>query len=269
MSTDNSSPKPNNTQNGHQTQLSFDLVEKVQIGNKLQDNKKIKFSYDEDKDNVSLTNITITIDSDEQENDAYHNVRTILDLIGVQLGRYIDHKCPEKTTVKDDGKMERTKNFTIGVTLAPKTCDIDLSNSKIEKLLTNQNNQLHQQLYDLMTGIKAYDNQNYVEAIRSIWLSIENTEWKKSCYDKLRHGISHTGLCDTVTIHVLKELFKLKLGEYSQRNKEKDSQPTKKIKYYVDKNDPENKKNIKKYAGCLKEIAIKEIIDKISKEIKN
>ena len=237
------------------TTLYFGLTEEIENFGMCENTNEIKFIFSNSEPKKIKGIKIIIIDDSEQENEeAYRKTRRILNYIGLELGRYIDHKRPEKS-VKKGKKQRRQKKFTVGAILV-KPFDLDLNGSKIKKLIDNDNPILNRQTSYLMNGIKAYDDKNFSDAIKNFWLAIENKKhsWKPD-YRELRNGLSHSEINKKKTISCLKKNFGLRLKEKNNSTKdekEEDADTKDEKGWYIDTDDPHNQNIIKEHAGILK-----------------
>ena len=236
------------------TGLFFGLTEEIEIPGEWKNSDEIKFIPSNDDEKKIRGIEVIIIDLNEQKiEDAYHKVRRILNYIGRNLGRYIDHSRPEEFVLKD-GKSTRTVSCTPDVIIVEKF-DFNLNDSKIQALINDDDPILNQQISDLMNGIKAYDDRNYGDAIRNFWIAIENeTLSLNKNYKHLRNGLSHSKINHDAVKLSLENDFNLRLKPII------DSKETKQG-FYIDRNDPVNRNILKKEATILRDIAIP-IIDK-------
>ena len=227
------------------TTLYFGLTEEIENFGMCENTNEIKFIFsNSEPKKIKGIKIIITDDNEQEIEKAYRKTRRILNYIGLELGRYIDHKRPEKS-VKKGKKQRRQKNFTVGAILV-RSFDLDLNGSKIKKLIDNDNPILNRQTSYLMNGIKAYDDKNFSDAIKNFWLAIENEKHSlKLNYKDLRDVLSHSEINNEQAISRLKKNFGLRFNE--KKNYTKDEKG-----WYIDTNDPVNQNIIKEHARILK-----------------
>lgn len=195
-------------------------------------------------------------DYDEDEIDSsYQEIRRLTNLLSIKTGRYIDHKRPEISIQKGE-KTTHTIHFTVDAVIV-KPVDLDLNSSSLLSILEDSDPLLTQQMADLVSGIKSFDDKNYKDAIKNFWLTLENENHQlQKNYKSLRNGLSHTEINDSDVINDLKNDFGLILKTKT------DSIKTPKG-VYIDGNNSTNREIIKLEAKELREKAMNIIESKL------
>lgn len=237
-------------------ELFFGLTEPVNVPGVKTESPNIKIVTAEKNPNSIIGFKVKIIDSNEEKiENAYHEIRRLCNYLSIKTGRYIDHRRPEVLITKN-GKKTGTKSFTIDAVLAY-PLDLNLNDSNVSAIIDDNDPILTQQLSDLASGIKAYDDRNYKDAIRNFWQSIENEALSLGKnYKSLRDGLSHSEINFPDVINDLKNDFGLKLKEKS------DSTKTPKG-VYIDTNDPNNREILRNEAITLREEAVNLLKNKL------
>jgi len=238
--------------------LFFGLSEPVDVSGVKIDSPNIKIIKAEKNPNSIIGfEVFISDSNNEKIEKAYLEIRRLTNLLSLKLGRYIDHKRPEIFITDKSGKSTGSKSFTIDAILV-KQIDLDLNNSNLSSIVNDNDPVLNQQLSDAVSGIKAYSDRNYKDAIKNFWLAIENEKHSLAKdYRSLRDGLSHSEINNDNVQKVLQDDFGLTLKEKN------DSIKTPKG-VYVDANDPTNRAILKEEATVLRIEVIKILEGKLS-----
>lgn len=234
----------------------FELLEPLSIPGIKTNSPNIEIVMLEDSSD-SIKGFRVKMkDYDEAEIDSsYQEIRRLTNLLSIKTGRYIDHKRPEISIQKGE-KTTHTKSFTIDAVLV-RPVDLDLNSTNLLSILEDSDPLLTQQMADLVSGIKSFDDKNYKDAIKNFWLTLENENHQlQKNYKSLRDGLSHSEINNSDVINDLKNDFGLILKTKT------DSIETPKG-VYVDANNSINREIIKLEAKELREKAMNIIESKL------
>ena len=238
------------------TTLYFELLEPLSIPGIKTNSPNIEIVMSEgSSDSIKGFRVKMK-DYDEDEIDSsYQEIRRLTNLLSIKTGRHIDHKRPEISIQKGE-KTTRTIHFTVDAVIV-KPVDLDFNSSSLLSILEDSDPLLTQQMADLVSGIKSFDDKNYKDAIKNFWLTLENENHQlQKNYKSLRNGLSHTEINDSGVINDLKNDFGLILKTKT------DSIKTPKG-VYIDGNNSTNREIIKLEAKELREKAMNIIESKL------
>lgn len=219
----------------------FELKEKLYLGGALINGNNIELVADEEnKDYLKAFIISVPDFSEKTANNAFETANRLTNYLSFLTGVTVEHKRPIITEIKPD-KSTRTISFTMDAILA-KIQDLDLSS--ISDFL-NKDDRIHQHLYQFKEGIAAIKNNDFAQAIRWLYMIIENNGSADSDkYKPLRNVISHEELDKDYTIAGVK-IFGINLN----------------IGDHLNFNDPEIQKILKKESINLLSI-VRPIVEK-------
>jgi len=239
------------------TRIFFGLVEPLALPGIKIDSANIKIITNAKKNNSIIGFEVIIPDSnDEKLENAYHEIRRLCNYLSLKTGRSVDHKRPETFIVRD-GVTTSTVPFTTD-SLLIKQLDIDLNGNQFSEIVAGVDPVLTQQLSDVASGIKAFDDRNFKDAIKNLWLSIENeNHGLTKDYQSLRDGLSHSEINNQRVISNLPTDFGIILKEKPDSLKIPKGS-------YIDTDNPTNREILKREANILREKAIKLLENKAS-----
>jgi len=237
--------------------LFFGLREPVTVPGNIVNSSDIEIICSQKNSNsiIGFTVKILDLNQDKLEK-AYDEVRRLTNFLSIKTGQPIDHNRPEITYLK--GKSTTSSKSFSSDALLIKSFDLDLTDSKITNIINDNNPILTQQIADAISGIKAYDDKNYKDAIRNFWMSIENENLQlPKNYKSLRHGLSHTEITSAKVENDLTNDFKLVL-------KTKTNSTHSPQGIYIDLNNSKNREILREEATFLKDKVIKLLGDKLT-----
>lgn len=235
--------------------LYFELTESVSISGIKKNSNDMELIFEGDNPNM-LKAFRINVRNYQNEKEiltALQHASRFTNLITLKTGMFVFHKRPRKIV---NGQITNEGiGYTIGAVLT-KLINLDMTDGQIVNLLNNDSRE-NQQLAHFANGQRAFDDDNYGDAIKEFYQVIEYENLSHlEKYKYLRHGVSHAELSDSITIDKLKTEFNIVCIENPN------SILTPKGKY-VDITSPEVQDILEKQAGLLRQEAIRFIDGKV------
>jgi len=186
-----------------QLELYFELVNPVAIPQNSKNSPDITLCVD---DKSMLQSFRIK-SNQEDENiiSAIHKANRFVNYLSFKTGLYISHKQPRKVI---DGILtsEPSTGFSFGAILTSLST-LDLTDSNLDAFLSSTSID-NLGLAHFASGQRALDEQNYPEAIREFYLTIEDSGIpEENKYKKIRNAVSHKKITGLETISIVEEVF--------------------------------------------------------------
>lgn len=184
--------------------LYFELAEPVAVPKNFKNSNKVILSVN----NGMLQSFQIN-SSPEDIIDTIHKANKFVSYLSFKTGLYVSHKHPRKVI---NGKIIIEEKGGISAdSLITDLRALDLTNPKFEEFLSNPDID-YLKLAHFTAAQKAIDQQNWSEAIRELYLTIEDSNIpEKGKYRHLRNAVSHTKIDNPNSPSILKNEFGIDL----------------------------------------------------------
>ncbi|MGG6459995.1 MAG: hypothetical protein ACM3JQ_01070 [Candidatus Eiseniibacteriota bacterium] len=230
----------------------FKLTEPVEIQGDKENGDDIDLHFDTaDKDKLIAFVIWVSGPDLQDNTVAYQKAYRLTNLLTLKSGKFVFHKRPREFVNGTIGPVLKS----IGQTSIMNTLvNLDISDNAIQSSLDNDS-LVNQQLAHFANGIKAFDELNFIEAVKEFYQVIEDTPSHLK-YKSLRNGLSHAELDDINTINDIQNNF----GIVCKLNPSSTYTPKGK---YIDISNPEVQTIIEKEANNLRIEAFRYIDQKV------
>lgn len=192
-----------------QLELYFELVNPVAIPQNSKNSLDITLCVD-DKSMLQ----SFRIKSGQEDRDiisTIHKANRFVNYLSFQTGLYISHKQPRKV-IEGILTTEPPGGFTIGA-IVTNLATLDLTDPNLNSFLSNTSID-NLGMAHFASGQRALDEQNYPEAIREFYLTIEDSGiTDENKYKKLRNAVSHKKIDDAITLGILDVEFNIQLPQ--------------------------------------------------------
>ena len=186
-----------------QLELYFELVNPVAIPQNSKNSDEITLCVD-DKSMLQ----SFKIKSGQEDKDiisTIHKANRFVNYLSFKTGLYISHKQPRKV-IEGILTTEPHGGFTMDAILTSLSV-LDLTDPNLDTFLSNTSID-NLGLAHFASGQRALDEQNYPEAIREFYLTIEDSGIpEEDKYKKIRNAVSHYKIKGEETIRIVGEVF--------------------------------------------------------------
>lgn len=188
-----------------QSALYFELVEPVAVPRDFKNSEEIILNVD---DGSMLQSFQIKSDQKQKDKiDVIHKANRFVNYLSFKTGLYISHKHPRKVI---DGEITEKIGFSMGAVITDLRV-LDLTHpNMIDHLSKTSTYSLA--VAHFASGQRALNGNNFAEAIREFYLTIEDSgidEEKK--YKILRDSVSHKKIDNSKSPDILRNEFNIKL----------------------------------------------------------